>query len=132
MPEAERACELPLQQVVQEGVVPVPMAELVQVPVPMPQEEVARAAQEAAEEAAAKAMPQQLIQLKVKDQQGGVVQFRIKKSTPLRKFMELYCSRLGLQASQVHFTVDGERLAADDTAQELGLENEEELIAVHV
>merc|ERR1712151_1056126 len=43
------------------------------------------------------------IQLKVKDQQGSEVQFKIKKSTPLRKLMDAYCSRLGLQASQVRF-----------------------------
>merc|ERR1712107_802051 len=47
------------------------------------------------------------IQLKVKDQQGSEVQFKIKKSTPLRKLMDAYCSRLGLQASQVRFMVDG-------------------------
>merc|ERR1719213_829181 len=47
------------------------------------------------------------IQLKAKDQQGSEVQFKIKKSTPLRKLMDAYCSRLGLQASQVRFMVDG-------------------------
>ncbi|CAK9028946.1 unnamed protein product [Durusdinium trenchii] len=36
--------------------------------------------------------------------------------------MDAYCSRLGLQASQVRFMVDGERIAADDTAEKLGLE----------
>merc|ERR1712137_1101956 len=50
------------------------------------------------------------IQLKVKDQQGSEVQFKIKKSTPLRKLMDAYCSRLGLTASQVRFMVDGERI----------------------
>eukprot|EP00913_Durusdinium_trenchii_P033309 g31184.t1 len=64
----------------------------------------------------------QHIQLKVKDQQGSEVQFKIKKTTPLRKLMDAYCSRLGLQASQVRFMVDGERIAADDTAEKLGLE----------
>ncbi|CAE8594765.1 unnamed protein product [Polarella glacialis] len=75
---------------------------------------------EAAGDAAA-----QHIQLKVKDQQGSEVQFKIKKSTPLRKLMDAYCSRLGLQASQVRFMVDGERIAADDTAEKLGLEDED-------
>mmetsp|Transcript_118886 Transcript_118886/g.167028 ORF Transcript_118886/g.167028 Transcript_118886/m.167028 type:complete len:87 (-) Transcript_118886:124-384(-) len=67
----------------------------------------------------------QHIQLKVKDQQGSEVQFKIKKTTPLRKLMDAYCSRLGLQASQVRFMVDGERIAADDTAEKLGLEDED-------
>lgn len=39
--------------------------------------------------------------------------------------MDAYCSRLGLQASQVRFMVDGERIAADDTAEKLGLEDED-------
>merc|ERR1712075_34052 len=65
------------------------------------------------------------IQLKVKDQQGSEVQFKIKKSTPLRKLMDAYCSRLELQASQVRFMVDGERIAPDDTAEKLGLEDED-------
>merc|ERR1711972_1211789 len=65
------------------------------------------------------------IQLKVKDQQGSEVQFKIKKSTPLRKLMDAYCSRLGLQSSQVRFMVDGERIAPDDTAEKLGLEDED-------
>merc|ERR1712086_1192183 len=73
-----------------------------------------------AEDAAA-----QHIQLKVKDQQGSEVQFKIKKATPLRKLMDAYCSRLGLQASQVRFMVDGERIAPDDTAEKLGLEDED-------
>merc|ERR1712157_645428 len=77
-----------------------------------------------AEGAAAEAQPGH-IQLKVKDQQGSEVQFKIKKSTPLRKLMDAYCSRLGLQASQVRFMVDGERIAPDDTAEKLGLEDED-------
>merc|ERR1712110_1083969 len=69
------------------------------------------------------------IQLEVKDQQGSEVQFKIKKSTPLRKLMDAYCSRLGLTASQVRFMVDGERISADDTAEKLGL-GDEDLIDV--
>ncbi len=49
------------------------------------------------------------------------MQFKIKKSTPLRKLMAAYGPRLGLQASQVRFTVDGECIAPDDTAKDLGL-----------
>merc|ERR1711935_1327601 len=61
----------------------------------------------------------------VKDQQGSEVQFKIKKTTPLRKLMDAYCSRLGLQASQVRFMVDGERIGPDDSAEKLGLEDED-------
>jgi len=65
------------------------------------------------------------IQLKVKDQHGAEVQFKIKKATPLRKLMDAYCQRLGMNATQVRFMVDGERISADDTAEKLGLEDED-------
>ena len=73
-----------------------------------------------AEDAAA-----QCIHLKVKDQQGSEVQFKIKKATPLRTLMDAYCRRLGLQASQVRFMVDGDRLRPGDTAESLELEDED-------
>ena len=53
--------------------------------------------------------------LRVKDQLGQEVRFQIKKSTPLRKLMDAYCGRLGLQASRVRFVADGVRIAPDDT-----------------
>ena len=65
------------------------------------------------------------IQLNVKDQQGSEMDIKITKSTPLRKLMNAYCSRFGLQSSQVRFMVDGERIGPDDTAEKLGLEDED-------
>jgi len=70
------------------------------------------------------------IQLKVKDHQGLEVQFKLKKSTSLCKLMDAYCSRLGLQASQVRFIVNGERIAPDDTAEKLGLEDGDFIVAM--
>ena len=43
----------------------------------------------------------------VKGQLGREVQFKIQKSTPLRKRMDAYCSRFGMHASQMRFLVDG-------------------------
>ena len=60
------------------------------------------------------------IQLKVKDQQGSELQFKIKKSTQLRKLTKVYCSRMGLQSSQVRFMVDGERIGPEDSAEKFG------------
>ena len=93
--------------------------ERVQVPV------ATKAHQAVAEEGAA------VVSLVVKDQQGSAVRYKIKKSTPLRKMMDVHCGRSGLQASQVHFMVDGERAAPRDTAEDLGLEDED-LIDVRV
>ncbi len=52
------------------------------------------------------------------------MQFHFKKSTPLRKLMDGYCSRLGVQASQIRFMIDGECIAPDGTAEKLGLVDE--------
>ncbi len=37
--------------------------------------------------------------------------------------MDAYCSRLGLQSSQVRFMVDGECVAPGDTAEMLGFDD---------
>ena len=55
------------------------------------------------------------------------MQFKTKKSTPLRKLMDAYCSRLGVQSSQVQFIVNlsGERIGPEGSAEKLGLEDED-------
>ena len=63
----------------------------------------------------------QRIQLTVQYQQGCQVHFIIGKSKPLGKLMDVYCSRLGLQASQVRFAVNGTSIARVDTADKLKL-----------
>ncbi len=63
-----------------------------------------------------------LIYLNVKDQQGSNLQFRIEKSTLLGELMDVYCSRLGSQPSQVCFMVDGKHILPDETAEKLGLQ----------
>ncbi len=63
-----------------------------------------------------------VIRLVVKHQRGSV-ECTIKVTTPLRKLMTAHCSRLGLQASLVHFLARGEQIAPDDTAYSLGLQD---------
>ena len=70
------------------------------------------------------------IQLQVKDQQGVDVQFKIKKSTPLRKLMDEYCLLFIPRASHVRFLVKGEFIAQEDTADKLGLKEGDLIIAV--
>ena len=68
------------------------------------------------------------ILLRCLDQKEVEVGFKIKKSTPLGRLMDAYCSRFGLQASRVRFMVDGlygERIEPHDTAEKLGLEDED-------
>merc|ERR1711894_354674 len=53
------------------------------------------------------------------------IRTKIKKSTPLQKLMDAYCNRKGLQASQFRFMVDQEQVASEDTAEKLGLVDED-------
>lgn len=65
------------------------------------------------------------IQLKVRDQHGTEVQFKIKRAAKLNKLMEAYCQRIGNQMAAVRFMMDGERINPDDTAEALGLDDED-------
>ena len=68
------------------------------------------------------------ISLTVADQSGGApVQFRIKKTTPLRKLMDAYCKKLGLSKQAVRFTFDGNRLREHDTPKAFGIEDGDEI-----
>ena len=68
------------------------------------------------------------ISLTVADQSGGApVQFRIKKTTPLRKLMDAYCKKLGLSKQVVRFTFDGNRLREQDTPKACGIEDGDEI-----
>merc|ERR1711881_54982 len=65
------------------------------------------------------------INLKVAGQDGSVVQFKIKKHTPLRKLMQAYCDRQGLQISLVRFRFDGNPVKETDTPLALEMEDED-------
>ncbi|TRZ23464.1 hypothetical protein HGM15179_003619 [Zosterops borbonicus] len=55
------------------------------------------------------------IDLKVAGQDGSVVQFRIKRHTPLRKLMKAYCCRQGLSMRHIMFLFDGQPIRESDT-----------------
>lgn len=71
------------------------------------------------------------IQLRVRNHQGGEVQFKIKKTSQLKKLMEAYCQRVGIRSQEVRFMVDGERVTQEDTPEALGL-SDDDLIDVSV
>ncbi|KAM9589330.1 small ubiquitin-related modifier 2-like [Trichechus inunguis] len=48
------------------------------------------------------------INLKVAGQDGSVVQFKIKRQTPLSKLKKAYCERQGLSVRQIRFRFDGQ------------------------
>ncbi|XP_012256330.1 small ubiquitin-related modifier 3 [Athalia rosae] len=62
------------------------------------------------------------INLKVLGQDSAVVQFKIKKHTPLRKLMTAYCDRVGLAIAAVRFRFDGQPINEFDTPTSLEME----------
>ncbi|XP_035516926.1 small ubiquitin-related modifier 2-like [Morone saxatilis] len=65
------------------------------------------------------------INLKVAGQDGSVVQFKIKRHTPLSKLMKAYCERQGLTMRQIRFRFDGQPINETDTPSQLEMEDED-------
>uniref|UniRef100_A0A8C3AH97 Small ubiquitin-related modifier n=1 Tax=Cyclopterus lumpus TaxID=8103 RepID=A0A8C3AH97_CYCLU len=65
------------------------------------------------------------INLKVAGQDGSVVQFKIKRHTPLNKLMKAYCERQGLSIRQIRFRFDGQPINETDTPAQLEMEDED-------
>ena len=70
------------------------------------------------------------INLKVRDADGNEVQFRIKRHTALRKLMDAYCSRKGVDLASYRFLFDGNRINDDDTPEKLGMEDMDSIDAM--
>ena len=67
------------------------------------------------------------ITLKVRDQAGEVMFFKVKRSTEMRKIFDAYAQRLGVNARNLKFTLDGERLKDTDTPKMLELTDEDQI-----
>lgn len=67
------------------------------------------------------------ITLKVRDQAGEVMFFKVKKSTEMRKIFDAYAQRLGVNSRNLKFTLDGERLKDTDTPKMLELTDEDQI-----
>lgn len=70
------------------------------------------------------------INLKVKSQDGNEVFFRIKRCTQLRKLMSAYCDRQSTDMNSIVFLFDGCRLRAEQTPDELAMEDGDEIDAM--
>lgn len=57
--------------------------------------------------------------------------FKIKKTTPMKKLMDAYCARQGLNTGSVRFSFDGERLIGKETPEQLGM-NDQDIIDCHI
>lgn len=65
------------------------------------------------------------ITLKLKDQTGEEMFFKVKKNTKMSKIFDAYASRRGVNQSALKFLLDGERVAPDQTPKMLELENDD-------
>ncbi|XP_053417564.1 small ubiquitin-related modifier 2-like [Nycticebus coucang] len=65
------------------------------------------------------------INLKVAGQDGSVVQFKIKRHTPLSKLMKAYCEQQGLSMRQIRFRFDGQPINETDMPAQLEMEDED-------
>ncbi|NXA06081.1 SUMO3 protein, partial [Sapayoa aenigma] len=65
------------------------------------------------------------ISLKVAGQDGSLVQFKIRRHTPLSKLMKVYCERQGLSMRQIRFQFDGQPIKEADTPAQLEMDNED-------
>ncbi|XP_054439813.1 small ubiquitin-related modifier 2-like isoform X1 [Pteronotus mesoamericanus] len=65
------------------------------------------------------------INLEVVGRGGSVVQFKIKRHTPLSKLMKAYCEQQGLSMRQIRFRFDRQPINETDTPAELEMEDED-------
>ncbi len=65
----------------------------------------------------------ELLNLKVVGQDGQVVQFKIKATTPFRKLMHAFCDRQRIVQNTVRFIFDGDRIKDTDTPRDLDMED---------
>ncbi len=67
------------------------------------------------------------VTLRVRDQGGDEMFFKVKKETKMLKIMEAYASRKGVNAGALRFTMDGQRIDKEDTPKMLELENDDQI-----
>ncbi|XP_073155372.1 small ubiquitin-related modifier 1 isoform X1 [Henckelia pumila] len=70
------------------------------------------------------------INLKVKGQDGNELFFRIKRNTQLKKLMNAYCERQSVDINSIAFLFDGRRIRAEQTPDELEMEDGDEIDAM--
>ncbi|EKD11958.1 ubiquitin-like modifier [Drepanopeziza brunnea f. sp. 'multigermtubi' MB_m1] len=65
------------------------------------------------------------IKIKVKNQHGSEVTFKMKRTTPLEKVMDAFCSRQEIDIKSVRFLFEGQRVQPTDTPISLEMEDED-------
>ncbi len=67
------------------------------------------------------------VTLRVRDQGGDEMFFKVKKETKMSKIIEAYATRKGVNAAALRFSMDGERIQPTDTPKMLELENDDQI-----
>ncbi|KAJ3045567.1 hypothetical protein HDV00_009224 [Rhizophlyctis rosea] len=62
----------------------------------------------------------------------GEVSFKIPPTTPMKRLMEKFCERRGVQLEKTNFLYDGQRLTGNETAEQLDMEEEDSIDAVEI
>ncbi|KAK9814255.1 hypothetical protein WJX72_003009 [[Myrmecia] bisecta] len=70
------------------------------------------------------------IQLKVKDQTGGEVHFKVKTTTKFEKIMQAYCQKKSIDMAGMRFLFEGTRINNTSTPADLGMEDDDIIDAV--
>ena len=70
------------------------------------------------------------VTLRVKDQNGDEMFFKVKGTTNMQKVFDSYAQRKGVQVSALRFMLDGERIQPEDTPKMLELEDDVQIDAV--
>jgi small ubiquitin-related modifier len=61
--------------------------------------------------------------VKVVDQNGDVVRFKVRQQIKMKKIIDSYCQRKCVLAKTLRFVFDGRRIKENDNPRELGIED---------
>lgn len=67
------------------------------------------------------------VTLRVRDQAGDEMFFKVKKETKMQKIMDAYASRKGVNSAALRFSMDGNRIQDTDTPKMLELEDDDQI-----
>ena len=70
------------------------------------------------------------LNIKVVAQDGTEVFFKCKPHTQMKKLMNAYAERMGVQLRSIRFLFDGERVQETQTPKDLGLEDQDSIDVV--
>ena len=70
-------------------------------------------------------IPDEPIQITVKDLEGNEVVMKMKKTTPMSKLMQGYAKNRSQDLNSLRFLFDGSRVLAEQTPADLRLENDD-------